>query len=325
MRVTAAIVFAVLTLLSLSCEIPSDLGGTYEPKMAAYGILSTFSDTQYVRLIQTIPESEPFGDTSVKDAAVQITGGGQTFTFRDTVLTRQNGATVDSFHVYVCYPFKPVPNVAYSLQASSPTFGVVQAQATAPGHTVLNIDIAQNFILRNPYASHAAQPEVDFRLSAGTAAYQVHLEIEYKDITPTDTTIRRYEVPERIVTVSCFGQIFERYYPRIIRNDSEGDVTYLVNAFNYRKSIETVQGSAYNWELLRVIFTVVQFNGEWYKYYRSVRSYEDRFSVRLDRPDYSNVNGGLGLFGAYVVDTVSTSIPAAMFNPNPQDVYPDCN
>jgi len=325
MRVTAAIVFTVLTMLSLSCEIPSDLGGTYEPRMAAFGILSTFSDTQYVRLIQTIPESEPFGDTSVKDATVQITGGAQTFSFRDTVLTRQNGATVDSFHVYVCYPFKPVSNVVYSLQASSPTYGAIQSQAIAPAHTTLNIDIAQNVILRNPYASHTFQPEIDFRLSPGTAAYQVHLEIEYKDITPTDTTIRRYEVPERMVTVSCFQQIFERYYPRVIRNNSAGDVAYRVNAFNYRKSIETVQGLSYNWELLRVIFTVVQFNDEWYKYYRSVRSYEDRFSVRLDQPDYSNVNGGLGLFGAFVVDTISTGIPASIFNPNPIDVYPDCN
>lgn len=41
-----------------------------------------------------------------------------------------------------------------------------------------------------------------------------------------------------------------------------------------------------------------------YSYSSAVRQYRDPRSVRLDEPMYSNINGGVGQFGMYAVDSL---------------------
>ena len=35
-------------------------------------------------------------------------------------------------------------------------------------------------------------------------------------------------------------------------------------------------------------------------YYSSIQQGLDGFTVKLDNPDYSNIKGGLGIFGSYI-------------------------
>ncbi|MGE5314609.1 MAG: DUF4249 family protein [Acidobacteriota bacterium] len=47
-------------------------------------------------------------------------------------------------------------------------------------------------------------------------------------------------------------------------------------------------------------FTLIQFDDHLSRYYASMHGYLDAYSIRVDETTYSNINGGIGIFGSYV-------------------------
>ena len=54
----------------------------------------------------------------------------------------------------------------------------------------------------------------------------------------------------------------------------------------------------------RVIVQCYGLENNFYSYYKIVRGFDDPLSVRLDRPDISFIDGGLGVFGGMVSDSM---------------------
>ena len=59
----------------------------------------------------------------------------------------------------------------------------------------------------------------------------------------------------------------------------------------------------------RVVLRILQCEQNVYNYYNTVNEFRDPVSVRLDEPDYSNVSGGWGMFGAYTLDSLTYTLP----------------
>jgi hypothetical protein len=53
--------------------------------------------------------------------------------------------------------------------------------------------------------------------------------------------------------------------------------------------------------ILRAEVRLLVYDTNLAKYYSSVNGYLDRYSVRLDENVFTNINGGLGVFGAYML------------------------
>ncbi len=53
----------------------------------------------------------------------------------------------------------------------------------------------------------------------------------------------------------------------------------------------------------RALFVLTQTEENLYKYYNIANAYQDQISVRTDQPDWTNINGGLGVFGAMIEDS----------------------
>ena len=58
-----------------------------------------------------------------------------------------------------------------------------------------------------------------------------------------------------------------------------------------------------------VVLQFVQYEENLYNYYSVVNGFQDRYSIRLDQSTYSNISGGMGLFGAYSVDSLVHTLP----------------
>jgi hypothetical protein len=122
--------------------------------------------------------------------------------------------------------------------------------------------------------------------------YRVWLEVE--KWTPTDTLRPRRELPLRY-------------------SSSRNSRTYT--------SPERVEEQSWSTNMLRLVAdemiqpedsvlarrVIVQCYGlenNFYSYYKIVRGFDDPLSVRLDRPDISFIDGGLGVFGGMVSDSM---------------------
>ncbi|HEX9829358.1 MAG TPA: DUF4249 family protein, partial [Bacteroidota bacterium] len=89
----AIFAFALSVSHSLGCDDTINPSAAFIPRMAVYSVLTTQSDTQFVRVYASYnpddnnPENNP-DELSVTDATVTITDGSTTYTFRDTTIAR---------------------------------------------------------------------------------------------------------------------------------------------------------------------------------------------------------------------------------------------
>jgi hypothetical protein len=61
--------------------------------------------------------------------------------------------------------------------------------------------------------------------------------------------------------------------------------------------------------LTSATFILTQVEANLYNYYSLANGFLDPYSVREDQPDFSNIVGGFGVFGAIVEDSVVVDIP----------------
>ncbi|HTY35812.1 MAG TPA: hypothetical protein VMH23_01810, partial [Bacteroidota bacterium] len=59
----------------------------------------------------------------------------------------------------------------------------------------------------------------------------------------------------------------------------------------------------------RVVYQLLQADENVYAYYMTMHSYDDPHSTRLDEPFISSVQGGVGLVGAYTLDSLVHILP----------------
>jgi len=58
-----------------------------------------------------------------------------------------------------------------------------------------------------------------------------------------------------------------------------------------------------------VVLQFIQLDENLYNYYAIVRGFDDPFSLRLDKPNFSNIKNGTGLFASYSVDSLVQVLP----------------
>ena len=302
--------------------------------MVVYSVLSTESDTQYVRVYGNYapPENDPLlnpGEQHVSDAVVTISDGAMAFTFREVVLPRpERNRYEDDIHTFASHPFRPEHGKTYKLTVTSATHGLAGATAVVPGKGVL--DVSYFYYLENPYLFPNLSPIVSVRLSPLTAAYLVRLIIEYEALGPNGRLVtKRAEVPVKLEVISCTHEIYNFVYPKVIRRTtqlnprSDQREAFGFTNFAYRRSVELVNERNQSVRFLRAVFYLVQFEETWYRYYGIVNTVRDKYSIRLDDPDFTNITGGTGLFASFAVDSLEVPLPEVIRAERP-DLWSNC-
>ena len=62
------------------------------------------------------------------------------------------------------------------------------------------------------------------------------------------------------------------------------------------------------------MYVVLDWNLTYYM--QSVKGYDDPYTVRLDKPDWTNIVNGYGVFGAIRLDSAIFSIPSIINTEN---------
>jgi len=345
-KVTALKAPSILGILFLfvivACEETFSPSAPFRPRLVVYSILSTESDTQYVRLYTTYspPNDDPIqnpDERPVTDAQVIIADGVVNYTFRDTVIPRADTSRYRSdVRLYYCYPMKPQSGKTYALTCISPAYGQITATARIPDAAVLNIPATATYVLDNPATNLGKGAGVSFELSSLTAAYLVRFHIVFTAEDPWESEDRRqkekvYQVPLKRKPIDrlyercqiTFPQVTPRKTPHVTASPVRGEKTLSYFEFPfpaYNESIEQIQRAHFDVKFRRAVFYLIQFDDALYKYYATANPFEDRYSVRLDQPVFTNINGGLGVFGGTRVDSIAWSLPERI-KPFP-DPYP---
>jgi len=310
----------LIASLFLCCDTVIQPSLPSSPRLVVFSILSTQSDTQFVRVYSSYqpPENNPslnLQEHAVDDATVSVSDGFTTYSFRYASIPRPDtGRYKDNIGVYYAYPFRPEENKEYTLSISSPSFGQATSKTRVPGRGRVEC-ITLNELY---YPSPSPRPiYVQYQLSDLTQAQLVRFYIVYTTENPGDEGIEHYyEVPVfwRILDLNyeLHGRIFptpERRTARLTRRGQPVTMTLTFAHPTYPESQYEIFHYNFNVRFKRAVFYLVQFDENWYKYYAAVNLFQDPLAVRLDQPDFTNIRGGSGVFGSFRVDSSIVPLP----------------
>jgi hypothetical protein len=293
------------------CERAFESKGPYEKHLVVYSILSNRSDSQFVRVYSTYdpPGSNPLevsADTYVQNARVTIASDSASFSLVNAIIPRTDKSRYSTdIPAYVGYPFPVQLGKTYTLSVTTGD-GHASASLTTPGIGFIDPS--------NPQALKTPQLYTDdimarVKLSPGAQGYIVRLFIDFDVVVGKGVIHRRVEVPKAIVPNGAVGSTYQ--YPTLVRRNASPFVIYEVVAFSLDGYMVLLTDLTTQYSVIHLTsatFILTQVENNLYKYFNIVNGFQDQFSIRTDQPDYSNVVGGFGVFGAMRDDSVVTDL-----------------
>jgi hypothetical protein len=308
--ITGAVAAAWIT----GCNEPFDPRSPLDQQLVVYSILSNDRDVQFVRVNSNYMPSgfDPnsySGDNSVRDALVTISSSGGTLMLRDTTMARPDSTRYDyPLYMYAITPFTPVRGRAYQVFVQSPSLGTASGSTVVPGVASIKLADVSVPVLSDPLKLGKTEvAEYNVVFSSAARAYSTHLYIYYDVLKGSKWVEERTEVPySSSIWDTTYSLQWAQYADLVVCPDSGKVSVDYANGF-LKNIITDIQSREYpdthvifKW----IVFVVLQADQNLFGYYQSVRGYRDPHSIRLDQPQYSKIDGGVGVIGAYAVDTL---------------------
>lgn len=308
-----AVGYSILAMLGVGCDQSFDPRSSSEQYPVVFSFLATDRSDQIVRVYRTYPGSidDPSQNTAeypVTDAVVTLSNGASTFVLADTQMARLDTSKYrDPVRTYVARGLTVEHGGIYHLQVQLPTSEILQGSVSVPPIPTVHMNRIEILSKPGDFPPDATM-EGTASFGIGAAAFLFRLVVSFDVQEAGEWVRRRAEVPIGFRTES----------PRV-----EGAMYGAVRRLVSQSVSQVYTGSAYTFLLdhIRdesspnklifnyVVLQFVQLDENLYRYYGTVRGFEDPFSLRLDKPNFSNITNGTGLFAAYSVDSLVHLLP----------------
>ncbi len=311
------VTFTLLGLL-FACNQPFDPRGALDEKPVVFAVLSTDRNMQFVRVERSYMPSgyDPLADTSdksIRNATVTISDGGVTMQLRDTTLPRSDTSRFKfPMRAYVVNPYRPAYGGSYSVKVETNGFGTALEKVVVPAKSYLGIDATSIAVIDQP-DGYKKDVSILFPiiLGGGAYGYRGRMFVDYEVLKDGEWVEERVEIPTQF---AASGTDDYRYliYPQITHTTSNNHAVgihmngvYLATLVNVAYTKYPATKIVFN----RIVFQLLQVDQNLYSYYLTTHSYNDPHSTRLDEPSFSGVVGGVGLVGAYTLDSLVHILP----------------
>lgn len=297
-------------LVLWSCDQSFDGRGPLDHKIVVFSILSTDRDLQFVRVEQSyMPDQyDPIsytGDTYLSGTRVSIRLGSKTWTLRDTLLPRPDTLRYKyPIHAFVAN-FRGSKGSKYYLDVSHPVLGKISSSVTVPWKPTIELAYPSGNMLGSP-TSYSDSGNIVFKFTT-VIAFVGRMFVDYEVLDGGEWKLGRVEIPESYKSSELHDLAYVNY-PKLTKTPS-----YIANGtFKndlYQRVLRDVAFNKYRLTPIifdRVVYQVLQVDSCIYRY---INPDEDPNSIRLDERVFLNINGGVGLFGAYSVDSLVFLLP----------------
>lgn len=315
MKLFAFILLSVLPVIG--CDKPFTPMGPYEERLVVFGILTNTSDTQYVRVFKTYnpPGVNPLEnviDQAIRGAEVSVTQGSSSMRYQEIAVSRIDTSRYSGNIVaYAAYPFRIQPGRIYDLSVTSQQLGRIGSTVTVPERGRLHV--MNSYVLKGLGAEDEDLVVLAY-IRYATRGLMIRFYLDYE--VPVDNTwIRqRTEMPNQVRvfddTVKLFG--FPKLERRVSTASHPAKEELEKSDFSkiaYFERLNDLQARySRNLRVIGALFVLTQVEQSLYTYYNLANGFQDSYSIRTDLPDWSNIKGGYGVFGAMVEDSAYVNL-----------------
>ncbi|GJQ21172.1 MAG: hypothetical protein HBSIN02_15270 [Bacteroidia bacterium] len=224
--------------------------------------------------------------------------------FRDTTLPRVDTSVFKSPLQMYASPFQPLSGQSYALRILSP-LGEAASEITLPANA--NLTIQGSFFLQNPHQSpEDSKVFVLTTLSEGAKGYVIRLFVHFDIISGGSRVSHSTEVPILIKNKDFSTAVFPTLRRKTVANGFE---VYPVEF--YALTLSEIQKRHPTGQIVfrKAALITLQAEENLYNYFSIVNAFNDRYSIRVDEPEFTNIIGGRGLFGGFSIDSLIVDLP----------------
>lgn len=297
--------FTLLVLLFglLSCEDDFSPKNEFQEKYVLSCIVRGDTTRQIAVVTRSydVPGYNPYSNTTdpaLDGAYIRIWYQDTVYTLKDTVVDRIDTTRYDTpVKIYTIDNFQPELNSELEIEALMNNGRRLRAFTTLPQTFKFNYNSDSSIP-----GSEEGEVTVGWYTASNKMMYLPQLKVYWYRKSIGIQDVRKLEIP--LDYVNSEGSEVAYYPPA---SKSLG-VTYKMDVIN--KALESISEGFENKEDFYIIFArmeVIAMDENLASYYASTSVGGDNFSVRLDEADYSNVEGGYGIFGSYIKKSTSIS------------------
>lgn len=280
------------SLIFISCEENFAPKTDFVEKLSINCIVRGDSATHIATLLRSydVESFNPLSNDSstfIKGADIKIEHKGNIYVFRDTIIASQNKRYGDSINAYVVN-FRPATfdsvkitanynNKALTSSLKIPAAVFVENDPHSIGIGTLE-ELRLKWKQRDPGLLYYPRMTLYYK-KRDDPAKQLQINVPVGFITKNGNEIPFYAQPTRGSTLTYTYDIIKWAIEQAVNNDLDRA----------------------NYKIDRLSFELMLIDQFLSSYYTSANGYLDNLSIRLDEANYSNISGGFGIFGSYIV------------------------
>jgi len=285
--------FIILILLSASCEESFSPKGDFREKFILYSIINVDSSFQTAVLQRSysIDGFDPYvneDDPLISGADIRLRQGDYVFFMHDTTIERSDTSRYNTlFKLYYTNEFFVSGNDSLEIIATLPDGKKLYGITALPERVEFN----------NSVSDHIIPPEDKDRFTIAWYNEDSRTWFLPKFVFYYTKNGIRYEkeVPTEYVTEN--GK-WRPVYPEITGSDM---INFRISALDSAfRQISEGDPDKTAYEIFGGVLTLLVFNDHLSNYYSTSNGFLDDYTVRIDEADYTNIEGGLGIFGSFL-------------------------
>ncbi|MCX6135109.1 MAG: hypothetical protein NTU47_14950 [Ignavibacteriales bacterium] len=258
---------------------------------------------------------DPLGydvDHSLNGVSVKITEFGRFYELRDTLLwTSDTSRYKFPIRTYFLDSFTPLRGRAYRVVVRVSPYREVNVGVTVPDRAKISLGAAASEILDRPdKLPVGAIMNYLVQLSKSTKGYIARFYVYYDVLKQNEWFEEAVEVP--ITSASSDNStITHPRYPRMMPASSTSQENIVYRNAYYKWAIDQVNDKYKSTQVIFkwIVLVVLQADQNLYEYYVSAHWEQDPYSTRLDEPLGSRAGTGVGVVGAYGLDSLVYLLP----------------
>ncbi len=289
----------IIIIVLTSCEENFNPYGELKDRYVLNCIIrgdTTFQTVTLTRDYQ-VENFNPFSNTedvNIKNALIRIWNGNDKVTLlRDTTIERPAGDKYKTpYIVFKTNEMMPNPKTPIEIEAILPNGKRLTSIANVPDAINITDAFSDKII---PPVDNKKYIKVSWFTNEKNPVFLVRLAIYYFKHENGVKTRNLMIVPLNYIQ---YQNEWIPNYPKPITEQA-----YSVDMNTINKSMELIakdDPNKSNYEILSCILEVLSLDSELRKYYFATARNRDIYSIKLDETDYTNINGGYGVFGVYM-------------------------
>lgn len=295
-------ILLLLPILFISCDENFSPKGEYEERFALFAIMRADTNLQVVTVSHSydVEGLDPFTnkeDPFISNSFVRIwKNKDEVFVLKDSTTERKVlQRYANDAKYYYTDELIPATSDKIEIEALLPNGRRLKAQTdipdlVSPDYSKLDRTIPERgkntieiaWLPNEPNIIYVPQIEIIYkkRENGTTTLHHKRVPLNYVNINNQSTPV--YPVPTNKTSIEVSKEALDKVFAEI----SEGDP----DKSNYR--------------ILTMITKLLIFDKNLSAYYSSSNKFGDDYSVRVDESDFTNIEGGFGVFGSYSVKKI---------------------